>query len=99
MLVRPFGEILAARLREPRRFIQVLVGPRQVGKTTLAQQVAARAQLPVHFASADEPALRERAWIDQQWDIARARAALAGAAGALLILDEIQKLPDWSEAV
>ena len=26
---------LAARLAEPRRFIQVLAGPRQVGKTTV----------------------------------------------------------------
>lgn len=35
----PLHATLAARLREPRRFIQVLSGPRQVGKTTLAEQV------------------------------------------------------------
>jgi hypothetical protein len=99
MFIRPIGDALEARLREPRRFIQVLAGPRQVGKTTLAQQVAARAGLPVHFASADEPALRDRAWIEQQWEIARMRAEEAGAGGALLILDEVQKLPGWSEAV
>jgi hypothetical protein len=27
--------------------------------------------IPVHFATADEPTLRDRLWISQQWDIAR----------------------------
>ena len=36
---RPRGAELARRLAEPRRFIQVLAGARQVGKTTLVQQV------------------------------------------------------------
>ena len=99
MLVRPIGEVLEARLREPRRFIQVLAGPRQVGKTTLARQVMERAGLAVHFASADEPALRDRIWIEQQWDIARMRATEAESESAVLVLDEVQKLPDWSESV
>ena len=99
MLVRPIGEVLETRLREPRRFIQVLAGPRQVGKTTLARQVTERAGSVVHFASADEPALRDRIWIEQQWDIARMRAAEAKSDGAVLVLDEVQKLPDWSESV
>jgi hypothetical protein len=99
MIVRPMGDLLETRLREPRRFIQVLAGPRQVGKTTLAQQVTDRAGLVVHFASADEPALRDRIWIEQQWDIARIRAAEAKGSGAVLVLDEVQKLPAWSESV
>jgi hypothetical protein len=98
-IVRPFGDLLEARLREPRRFIQVLAGPRQVGKTTLARQVAQRAGLVGHFASADEPALRDRVWIEQQWEIARIRAAESKGDGAVLVLDEVQKLPDWSESV
>jgi len=97
--IRPIGQLLEARLREPRRFIQVLAGPRQVGKTTLAQQVVARGELNAHFASADEPALRDRIWIEQQWEIARTRAVEAGGNGAVLILDEVQKLPNWSESV
>ena len=36
---RPQAATLARRLAEPRRFIQVVAGPRQVGKTTLVQQV------------------------------------------------------------
>jgi predicted AAA+ superfamily ATPase len=82
MFIRPMAAVLETRLRESRRFIQVLAGPRQVGKTTLARQVVGRVGLPVHFASADEPALRDRIWIEQQWEAARARAEEAGEPGA-----------------
>ena len=57
--VRDQGRVLAARLAEPRRFIQVVAGPRQVGKTTLVRQVLAAAALPSRSASADEPTLRD----------------------------------------
>lgn len=96
---RPQAAVLAERLAEPRRFIQVVAGPRQVGKTTLVQQVAAASGLPVRFASADEPTLRGAAWIEQQWHAARTDASEHGKAGAVLVLDEIQKLPGWSESV
>lgn len=96
---RPQFRILRARLGEPRRFIQVVTGPRQVGKTTLVQAVTADSGLPVRFASADEPTLRGDAWIGQQWDAARLAARDAGPSGAVLVLDEIQKIPDWSETV
>ncbi len=88
-----------ARLQEQRRFIQVLAGPRQAGKTTLALQAMAAAGLPSHYASADDPALRDLAWLEAQWAIGRLRARDAGGQGALLILDEIQKLPNSSEVV
>ena len=90
---RPQSEILARRLAEPRRFIQVVAGPRQVGKTTLVQQVVEAAGVPVQFASADEPTLRSAEWIAQQWEAARLMA------GAVLVLDEVQKVTGWSEAV
>jgi len=97
--LRPQGAELARRLAEPRRFLQVIAGARQVGKTTLANQVAAQVGLPHHYASADEPTLRGAEWIDQQWDAARLLAAEAGTQGALLVLDEVQKVPRWSESV
>lgn len=84
---------------EPRRFIQVLAGPRQAGKTTLAVQIIQASGLPAHYASADEPTLRDRGWIEAQWEIGRVRAADAGRRGALLVLDEVQKVPAWSETV
>jgi hypothetical protein len=87
------------RLQEPRRFIQLIAGARQVGKTTLATQVVAQVGLPHVFASADEPTLRGPAWIDAQWDAARLLLRDAGPHGALLVLDEVQKIPLWSESV
>jgi len=93
---RKQASVVVQRLLEPRRFIQVLAGPRQVGKTTLAHQAAADCGLPFHYASADEPALRGREWVPQQWDAARLRAREGD---ALLILDEVQKIADWTETV
>jgi hypothetical protein len=83
-------------LAEPRRFIQVVAGARQVGKTTLAQQVVEAARLPAVFASADEPTLRGPEWIAQQWEVAR---LALGRRGAVLVLDEVQKAAGWAESV
>jgi len=93
---RPYAAILARRLREPRRFIQIVAGARQVGKTTLVQQVSEAAGLPVRFASADEPTLRGAGWIAQQWEAARLAAHRDA---AILVLDEVQKAVGWSESV
>ena len=94
---RPQAATLAERLVEPRRFLQVVAGPRQVGKSTLVQQVTDQLGVPVRYVSADEPTLRGTDWISQQWDAARLEAA--GKAGAVLVLDEVQKIPAWSETV
>jgi uncharacterized protein len=94
--VRPQAAIVRQRLLEPRRFIQVVAGPRQVGKTTLVRQVADGLDIPVHWASADDPGLRDRAWLDAQWQAGR---LLARQGPAILVLDEIQKVLDWSEIV
>ncbi|MCE0498976.1 MAG: ATP-binding protein [Methylacidiphilales bacterium] len=98
MIRRGIHDELLKRLKEKRRFLQVLAGPRQVGKTTLVRQVMAAAKMPAHYASADEPALRGRTWLEQQWDLARLKAG-EGKNGALLVLDEIQKIPGWSNVV
>lgn len=95
--LRPQSAVLAARLAEPRRFIQVVAGPRQVGKSTLVQQVTDALALPVRQASADEPTLRGADWVAQQWEAAR--LSIEDAEGAVLVLDEIQKIPGWSETV
>jgi predicted AAA+ superfamily ATPase len=98
MIRRIIHDKLLARLKEKRRFVQVLAGPRQVGKTTLVRQVMAVAKIPAQYASADEPALRDRTWLEQQWDAARLKAG-EGKSGALLVLDEIQKVAHWSSLV
>jgi predicted AAA+ superfamily ATPase len=100
MYKRNIYKVLVGRLAESRRFIQVLSGPRQTGKTTLAQQAMAGIKIPSHYATADEPALKDRTWLEQQWEVARLKAASGGRKKkALLILDEIQKITGWSETV
>lgn len=100
MYKRPCFKVLAMRLTEPRRFLQVLAGPRQSGKTTLAGQIMEEYPGKSHYASADEPALKNRVWIEQQWDNARLRIREGEKVEmGLLILDEIQKIPGWSETV
>lgn len=96
---RPYAKVLAERLREPRRFIQAVTGPRQVGKTTLVQQVLMGWGQGKQYASADEPALKDNAWIEAQWEAARLLAKDGERLGAVLALDEIQKISGWSETV
>lgn len=97
MFKRPIHKEIIKRLDETRRFIQVLSGPRQTGKTTLAHQVMAEKNIPSHYASADEPTLQDRIWIEQQWEIARLK--VKSKKGALFVLDEVQKIDGWSETI
>lgn len=100
MFKRPIYATLLQRIAEPRRFIQVLAGPRQTGKTTLARQLIQELDIPSYYASADEPALKDRAWMEQQWETARTKAKSGKQAKkAVLVLDEIQKITEWSETV
>jgi len=100
MFLRPISNVLFERLIEPRRFIQALIGPRQTGKTTIARQISLRKDIISHYASADEPILRDREWIEQQWEMARLRLKSGNEQGkVVLLLDEVQKVTGWSETV
>jgi uncharacterized protein len=93
---RALNDVLRRRLRdEPRRFIQIVLGPRQVGKTTSVQQVLNSIDLPVVASSADTPGLQSPQWLGEQWLSARA-AHDAHGSPVVLFLDEIQKVSDWS---
>jgi hypothetical protein len=100
---RPPLSSFLARLQEPRRFLQVVAGPRQVGKTTLVRQAMAalKAQpgpaVAQHSVSADNPGLVGSSWLRTQWETARALSAQAQ--GCILVLDEVQKLPNWTEEI
>ena len=98
-IVRAEAELLRDRLAEPRRHMQVVVGPRQVGKTTLVRWALGESGLPNHYATADDPGSLTDGWLRQQWEIGRARSAGNRRKGAVLAIDEIQKLPNWSEQV
>lgn len=91
---RAFVAQLEKRLRGEPPLIQVLVGPRQVGKTTGLRQLLARTADKYHYANADDLLATDRTWLLEQWQ----KALLLGD-GALLVIDEIQKIPNWSEAL
>ncbi len=91
--------LLVSRLTEPRRFIQVLAGPRQVGKTTVARAAVAQIASPSLFASADDPGLPATEWLQSIWSRARELARGASGTGAVLVLDEVQKIPGWANTV
>jgi predicted AAA+ superfamily ATPase len=95
---RGIFDLLASRLGEAPSRLQVVSGPRQVGKTTVVRQALDAADAPSHYASADDPALRDAAWLSAQWEEGR-RLAQDGAAGAILAIDEIQKVTNWAETV
>ncbi len=94
---RAIVHTLLQRMREPRRFIQVLTGPRQVGKTTAVNQILKEWPGFSHYATADSTAPPQAIWIEQQWQIARLR--LQPNQAVLLVLDEVQKVAQWSEVV
>lgn len=97
MQKRPIFNLLIKRVQEQRRFIQVLLGPRQVGKTTLAIQVTESLDKPFHFISADLATLQDLAWLQQQWEVARLKVVKGK--GCILIIDEVQKIPHWSDLI
>jgi len=99
MYKRPQFAAILGRLREPRRFIQVLSGPRQSGKTTLIYQVQEELPIPSRYASADAQQAFAPAWLEQQWSEARRQLAASSEGDLVLTLDEIQKVPAWSETV
>jgi len=84
---------------EPRRFLQVIMGPRQVGKTTLVSQLAAQVKIDYLFVSADSIASGNATWLEQQWEAARIKLAQHETKEFLLVIDEIQKISNWSETV
>jgi len=96
MYKRKLVSQLADRLKEPRRFIQIVVGPRQTGKTTAVLQTLEELDMPKHFVSADDPNLVSTEWLRNEWEQAR---ALAKSGEAILIIDEIQKVGKWSSIV
>lgn len=92
--------IIQKRLQdEPRRFIQVIYGPRQVGKTTLVRQVLNDMNVPHTFVAADAIPAGDLVWIAQQWEHARLSQNQNPSSPYLLIIDEVQKIDNWSEQV
>lgn len=99
MFERPYLKSVKARIEEPRKFIQVILGPRQVGKTTMVNQLLSQLSIPNIYESADAISATNSAWLMQVWETARLRMKASGAKEYLLVIDEIQKIENWSGVV
>jgi uncharacterized protein len=84
---------------EPRRFIQVIYGPRQIGKTTLVRQIMAELDYSSNLIAADAVPAGDGVWISQQWENARIRQQQQPNKPFLLVIDEVQKIDNWSEQI
>ncbi len=86
-------------VNETKRFIQVIVGARQIGKTTLITQLVQKISMPHIFESADAVFASDRTWIEQLWFNTREMIKNNNELGCLLVIDEIQKIDNWSEII
>ncbi len=99
MFKKPQFYELKSRLSEPKDKIQTVSGPRQVGKSTMVKQVLQEIDIPYLSVSADNVPKTDTFWISEMWATARARMKAANAPEFLLVIDEVHKLDNWSEAV
>ncbi|PIR24996.1 MAG: hypothetical protein COX62_05900 [Deltaproteobacteria bacterium CG_4_10_14_0_2_um_filter_43_8] len=90
----PFVKTLHERLLEKKPKIQVILGPRQVGKTTGLLQCLKKLKQPQHYISADDVLSASSSWILEQWQAAQSKGT-----NTILAIDEIQKIPQWSETI
>lgn len=97
MIERIYLEEIKERIEEKRNFIQVIYGPRQVGKTTLITQLLKKISIPYIFEAADDINFSNSFWISQIWETARFK--LKTEPEVLIIIDEIQKINNWSEVI
>ncbi|MFN9783228.1 MAG: ATP-binding protein [Sphingobacteriales bacterium] len=98
MFQRPHLQVLSERIAESRKRIQMVVGPRQTGKTTLVTQLLGQWKGLKMLVSADAVSGADGTWLQQQWEIARLQSGSEGQE-FLLVIDEVQKVSQWSEWV
>ena len=96
MFTRAIVTQLVERLNEPRKFMQIVIGPRQTGKTTAVMQALEKLKYPQHFVSADDPNIVSAEWLRNEWEQAR---NLAQTGEAIFVIDEIQKVSGWPSMV
>lgn len=99
MIIRSQSSDLIMRLQEPRRTIQVVAGPRQVGKTTLVKQVLQQLSTPSRFFNADGVEPDDKDWIAARWEEVRALMHFNQYQEMVLVIDEVHKINNWSEQV
>lgn len=92
-------QIIKNRLEEQRKFIQVVMGARQIGKSTVVKQVLKDISIPFQLFSADNVPATNSAWISNCWAAVRSLKENNGWNCVILVIDEIQKIANWSEVV
>lgn len=97
MYRRALSHRLQDRLAEPRGFMQIVIGPRQTGKTTAIKQALDASGIPYHYVDADRFRGVPATQIAIEWDEGRALARREGK--AILFIDEVHKIEDWAGAV
>ncbi len=95
---RDIVKTLVSALKKRLPIFQVLIGPRQVGKTIISRQVLKKLPYPSVYASADSPLPPGPEWVDTQWRLADFEAKKSGKP-VVLVLDEVQKVRGWSESL
>lgn len=98
MFTRSLVQILSDALKKRLPVFQVLTGPRQVGKTTIAEQVMEALSFPSVYATADSPLPPGPEWIETNWRMAQVEFE-RHKKPVILVLDEIQKVRGWSETI
>ena len=99
MYKRAEYQIIKNRIEEPRKFIQVVMGARQTGKSTVVKQVLKDISIPYQLFSADNVPATNSAWITNCWEAVRSLKENNGWEEVILVIDEIQKISNWSEVV
>jgi hypothetical protein len=99
MYKRTEYQVIKSRLEEQRRFIQVVMGARQIGKSTVVKQVLKELNAPFQLFSADNVPATNSAWISNCWAAVRSLKESNGWESIILVIDEIQKIANWSEVV
>lgn len=94
---RAYLETLRSHLHIDRPPIQVILGPRQVGKTTAILGYLEKWKGPSVYRTADQVSPPDAFWVEREWQ--EARKQFSGQTHGLLVFDEIQKIPRWSEVV
>ena len=99
MYKRTEYQTIKERIKESRKFIQVVMGARQIGKSTVVKQVLNDLDEPYRMFSADNVPTTNSAWISDCWAAVRSLKENKGWDSIVLVIDEIQKITNWSEVV
>lgn len=92
----PFAKELRISLEQPRPLIQVVLGPRQVGKTTTVLKFLKdhHQEGDYHYCSSDSLLAPDETWILEQH-----QKAIETNPSGLLVIDEIQNVPHWAKII